>query len=273
MVILLMATLAACGGGNTTPEEEVTYDNLVLMGAVDTRAILMEREEQIASCMAGEGFEYVPYVPRDPVSVTPDVGTLASIPDPDYVRENGYGFAVSIEISRIAEAEDPNVAIVNNLADEERAEYHEALLGTVGNETVGCARRFDNETYQSVIAEQKDLVSEASIRLHSDPRYIDIEVQWSRCMAEQGYDFRDRFQAIVEYFGPQVSDLASSFDEAKLESLRQEEIRIAEADVACVEPVGDELRALAREYEEAILEEAAGLFSQIGELEEQYGSR
>ncbi|VAW07086.1 hypothetical protein MNBD_ACTINO02-2546, partial [hydrothermal vent metagenome] len=96
---------------------------------------------------------------------------------------------------------------------------------------------------------------------------------WIRCMAAEGYNFRDRFASIAESFQPRINELLENYDPAAVAELRAEEIEIVTADIACVTPLADDLRELAAEHEKRLVEDAAGLFVKFAELEERYGSR
>ncbi|VAW08544.1 hypothetical protein MNBD_ACTINO02-3010 [hydrothermal vent metagenome] len=248
---------------------------MVRFGGLDTRAVQMAQQEGIAECMNAKGFDYVPYVARDAVE-PPDVGTLAQIPDPVWAMENGYGFAAIVERFRVSQDEDPNTAIVANLTASERRAYLEALFDPSveeGGEEAGCSQVNSDELYYAVIDEQFDLQIEAFERFNADPRYVKLEEAWSRCMAAEGCNFRDRFASISESFQPRMNELLENYDAAAVAELRAEEIEIVTADIACVTPLADDLRELAAEHEKRLVEDAAGLFAKFAELEERYGSR
>ena len=116
-------------------------------------------------------------------------------------------------------------------------------------------------------------MQEATVRLRADPRYRELEREWSRCMAEHGYEFQDRFDSVIEYFQPRLADLLSNRDETKLEELRREEIEVATVDLACTEPLAGKLLEVAAEYEQRLVEEAEGILAEFAELTERYGAR
>lgn len=156
--------------------------------------------------------------------------------------------------------------------DEQRA-YWQALLGS-GEEPTderGCAGLARNETYYEIVYERRDVLDEATARLVSDPRYVEIEDEWSRCMAREGYDIRDRMTGIGEYFGEQMETARNAGEDntEALAQLRQEEIAVATVDLECLAPFEERLRTLSKEYEEAIATEISSLLVRIAELEAQ----
>ncbi|VAW07681.1 hypothetical protein MNBD_ACTINO02-419, partial [hydrothermal vent metagenome] len=206
--LALVVVAAACGGGRVAEEPTAGFESVVRFGGLDTRAVQMAQEEGIAECMIAQGFDYVPYVPRDPVD-PPDVGTLAQIPDRVWAMENGYGFAASVERFRVFREEDPNAVIVAGLSAAERRAYLEALVdpfGEEGGNEAGCSQVNSDAEFYEVIKEQFDLQMEALERFNADPRYVKLEETWSRCMAAEGYNFRDRFASIAESFQSRINE-------------------------------------------------------------------
>jgi len=274
-VVALVVVAAACGGGRVAEEPTGGYESFLQAGGLDGRAVQMVQQEAIAECMIAKGFDYVPYVARDAVE-PPDVGTLAQIPDPVWAMENGYGFAAIVERFRVSQDEDPNTDIVANLTASERRVYFEALFDpfvSEGGTGTGCSQVNSDELYYAVIDEQLDLQIEAFERFNADPRYVKLEETWVRCMAAEGYNFRDRFASIAESFQPRVNELLENYDAAAVAELRAAEIEIVTVDIACVTPLADDLRELAAEHEKRLVEDAAGLLAKFVELKERYGSR
>ncbi|GBE23793.1 hypothetical protein BMS3Bbin02_00058 [bacterium BMS3Bbin02] len=275
VALALVVVAAACGGGRVAEEPTVGYETVALYGGLDRRAVQMVQEEGIAECMTAKGFDYIPYVPRDFVD-PPDVGTLAQIPDPVWAMENGYGFAFSVEQFRISQEEDPNTAIVAGLSAVERRAYLEALFDPFveeGGEKAGCSQLNSDALFYEASDEKFDLQQEAFERFNADPRYIELQDTWSRCMAAEGYNFRDRFASIAESFQSRVNELLENYDAVAVAELRAEEIEIMTVDIECVTPLVDDLLELAAEHEKRLIDDAAGLFVKFAELEERYGSR
>ncbi|NOX23571.1 MAG: hypothetical protein GXP36_10855, partial [Actinobacteria bacterium] len=137
----------------------------------------------------------------------------------------------------------------------------------------GCSQVNSDELFYAAGDEKFDLQQEAFERFNADPRYIELQDTWLRCMAAEGYNFRDRFASIAESFQPRINELLENYDAAAVAELRAEEIEIVTVDIACVTPLADNLQELAAEHEKQLVEDAAGLFVKFAELKERYGSR
>lgn len=94
-------------------------------------------EEELARCMAAEGFEYVPYVDTSfDATVTADGRVLmkpADFPDlpPDeFAQQFGYGISTKgLGAERSAAQKNPNDAIVARMSVAQRVAYHQAFYG------------------------------------------------------------------------------------------------------------------------------------------------
>ncbi len=87
-------------------------------------------QELVASCMADQGFEYVPFV--YPMSDMP-VGGQADAGSRDWVVKYGYGISTMNDAteapSTSAEVTDPNQAIVEAMSSAQQNAYYAALYG------------------------------------------------------------------------------------------------------------------------------------------------
>ena len=104
---------------------------------IDWRAEELAVQQQVAVCMAAEGFEYVPFVPSD---IDGGFG-YEEWDEETYVKEYGFGVATWVVDERnfgVFEegddfedpyANDPNQAIVEAMDEFEREEYYRLLYG------------------------------------------------------------------------------------------------------------------------------------------------
>lgn len=169
-----------------------------------------EYEEVVASCMAEQGFEYVPNV------VTPDEYTSPfeeaySLPPDEFAAEYGYG----VSTLRVEEAdlpEDPNQEIRESLSPEAREAYEEALTGDLSGpveveegeeptppsiEDRGCFGQASAEVFgvdesqmfgpRSEFQGLMQDLSRLAQRVQNDPRVAEATEQWQQCMADAGY--------------------------------------------------------------------------------------
>ncbi|MEN8041956.1 MAG: hypothetical protein ABFR95_10685 [Actinomycetota bacterium] len=180
-------------------------------------------QEAIAKCMADEGFEYIPYVQNQ------DFGGFSG-PDSQEEFVAQYGFGVStmlLEEQQFSEedyeeerAKDPNNAIAEALSESEREAYYAALHGPppeIDHESMteeeiqefyesyqptGCYNSAYEDLYnneaQMAFQEQFGSALEDMYRgLENDPRLQEMESNWSACMAESGYEFKDENDAHI----------------------------------------------------------------------------
>lgn len=259
-----------------------SFDPLEQMATLDDRQ--QQARELIAECMAKEGFEVISAYP--PVDNIAEFG--APRDDIDYAREYGFGISTTFgDTDLLASADewiDPNQAIIESLSESERAAYFDALEGT--GEFDGCIGEADKQVFGretlSEIYEKTDLESIFD-RLAADPRIADIEAEWSKCMAEQGYqyenpdalnetvnDLRERFNEIVgvsEEFDDQVADTEQvaqkEVDQVALAALQTEERALAVANAGCTKVLYKQTNKLYKEHEATFVNENRAVLEQI----------
>lgn len=212
------------GGGSGEAEGESLQDFIPGVAAFDDsdpEADFRQRErvaqDEIATCMAEQGWEYIPYVRSEDV-IFGDAET------PEEFAEQ-YGLMITWDLLNQAPIEDggvppeveddPNYAIQEALSPEEREAYNAALHGNppdIDHETMteeeieafymswqpdGCY----NEAYESVFNSESSMAFYEAFgsdieamfeRANTDPRITELESSWSECMAEAGYDFQDQ---------------------------------------------------------------------------------
>lgn len=163
-------------------------------------------EEAISSCMAHEGFEYIPQ-PSRPEDVAVG-GDLPGWSDEADALSRGYGFVLVGEAAPPAlPSEDPNEAIVAAFGEAERAEYLTALYGAnvylaeSGGGAVeydvhdaGClgavAREYGDPREALARLGLEGMVQELgyleeAVRL--DDRVTAANESWAQCMADEGF--------------------------------------------------------------------------------------
>lgn len=207
----------------------------------DFRAQEMEIQQEIAQCMAGEGFEYIPFVPSD-------VGggfVGADFDEEEYVKT--YGFGVSTWVLQDAAfngdgnfedpyANDPNQEIVESMDQLEQEEYYRVLYGgepdIIANtpqeeleamteeelmafydeayanwQPDGCQNAAYNGAYgggESQMAFWDEFGADYEAiytRAQSDERILDAQAKWSACMTDKGYDYATRDDMYAYFMG------------------------------------------------------------------------
>jgi hypothetical protein len=198
-------------------------------------------QEAIRTCMAGVGFEYQPMIPPEG-----SFGFYDETDEEERVRTQGFGITTwygneeSTVTTMVGEEwVDPNQEMLDAMSDTEREAWYAALYGTEEEQMEGSYTEVDPETgeeytvsdgygagcqgeaYEAEYGDQdqsQDLWEELSPameamyeQVQADPRIIELDQEWSACMAAAGYefesmnkmnetiyqDFQTRFDAIV----------------------------------------------------------------------------
>lgn len=239
-----------------------------------------EAEIVVARCMLGEGFEYSPEI----IDVT-GVGEAGDRDSLDYAQTRGFGIVADFNEAAYDPATataDKNTIYLATLSDGERDAYFVALSGTVESEQTGdpfgqggCRGQATDEVFSVVaILDEIEPVFDGYYDLYiSDSRIIATTAEWQACMSEEGLLFGDEeemfshvfgmFQGILsnpEAFNELDEESASALGnevhpglqpaaQAEMDTLAEEEIRIAVANWTCREPIKETELAVQREYE------------------------
>jgi len=212
------------------------------------------RQEFVATCMADQGFDYVP---------NPGLGWQVSYQgdpwrrdDPEWVAQWGYGLFAEREPGVAWEVpfrspndfteDDPNRAIYENLSEGEQTAWSEALWGNGGcqSRAANVVREetpmslFESDEFSSLYFAWLEMQYEAQINA------IDADRDWSNCMADAGFPGLDvpsqaselamaeiplgQFRDSNGFFDPSLVD-----DPATATAIRSREIEIATTDLDC----------------------------------------
>lgn len=230
-----LLTLVACsgsgGGKNASDGEGPLSEYLSSLSSAETESeefyerINAKREELVAECMAGEGFDYQPNSQNGGMSALGDDGIeWGSL---EFAEQYGYGI---VDWPGLAEMEqqseeyvDPNQGYVESLSESEQQAYYEALSGPQPSEEdmaamedgtyewdwaqSGCYGAADHEVqdeYGSAMAAYEDPefaeLFESMNAVWSELYNYDdpgapspnddvakLDREWSECMADAGY--------------------------------------------------------------------------------------
>ncbi|WP_104137672.1 MULTISPECIES: hypothetical protein [unclassified Cryobacterium] len=270
---LLALTLAGCGGGDAKAkldpaESPLTKYMSAMNEGYDEDSMLAQQKEQeelTATCMADEGFDYVP------VDNSQYSGMMSADDGEEYgtekwVAENGYGMSQSPE--QIAEQQeqsqefvDPNQDYVMSLSEGEQAAYYEVLYGVTPTEeemgedgsyeysweTSGCQGFASHEIngdqpspdehaalYEAMSAMYETAQSSATL--------VKLDSEWAVCMADAGYATFTKKADAQESISTAQSELyenqtGAGPDEAVLAEMREKELAVAMADFTCAEEI------------------------------------
>lgn len=218
-------------------------------------------EAHIATCMAREGFLYIPIDPDQPgLTGTPE-GLPAT--EEEMAEKFGYGVVLNARLSYqpiATEIDNPNVAIEENLSPTERKAYGPAYGACQGEAYEIYPDPFGSGSEGEFwLADQ---LSAIQIAVSEDLRVQQAVDDWSRCMAEQGYDFVDPEHAVA-YIADLVAPISNAqtgtgLDDstaAELDRLQEIELEVAHTDFACAEQLDRTIEKVRFELEAELIEE------------------
>lgn len=225
----------------TTDDGEVTLANYLPMFSgpddpAEAEAYYLDQErraqEVTATCMAEQGFEYIPFVWEEGFDPYYD----AEATEEERRAEQGFGMAYWLlfeeEFVDFQYEEennpDPNWEIQEAMSEAEREAYYYALHGDQPDESLFEDFDWENATEEEQMAfdeqmnrlweerewkgcyeagyeevwggqdvwesfdDEFDMWEDIDLRVKADPRLIEHQQKWASCMSDAGFDFDDQ---------------------------------------------------------------------------------
>lgn len=256
---------------------------------------VQNREYEISRCMAARGFEYAPDLGHAESLLNATVGEgLAEL---EFAERYGLGI-VPIYLESVAAAPpdpnavgfepNPNDRILQSLGESERIAWYVALWGPDGGPLrFEGADEFDaGETPCADLASQRNedarklveriAVSLAEVEaeaLKSDQRIVEANLEWSRCMADEGYQYEDPMTMRAEFLTAVSERLAvgsqatspqerARTETAALDGLASIEINVALANLQCSSALEAVTEVVLAEVEATYVESNADLLAE-----------
>lgn len=277
------AAMSGCGGGfggADSVEDELGFTD-------EGRERRQARAENlIATCMKGQGFEYVPI---DTATQRAALLGDATLDEEEFERQYGYGITtLFVQSQKVAIG--PNEAIRGRLAPAAQKAYDLALVGDRGGtffqawetgdftELGGCTKSAVDEVFggAAILESLQAKLTELDERIKSDPRLVEAIRQWSTCMRNAGYEVAHpqevdatlyrKLEGVVgkDAAAGRVRGAGVTYDANALAALQREELAMVAADIACerkhIEPVEAKVKP---EFETAFREANAALFERV----------
>jgi hypothetical protein len=284
--------VAGCGSDEPVPADRPPVDIEDRLG-FDQAGIIARQsrvEAAISVCMRNEGFEYVPV---DPFAQRAAVLGSSRLTDEDFLRQFGYG--ISTLWGRGRATADPNARIRLGLGPADRKAYDRALWGDNQGATFteavdsgnfaklgGCTRSATEQVFGGarVLTQLQARLDQLEERILQDQRMVRAIEQWSRCMAQAGFEYEEpeaidsqlfaRMERIVGPLpgqfatGPAPGEKPRPYSRSALAKLQREEVAIARSDHACelkhITPVEEKV---APQYSEEFQQKNEALISQV----------
>ena len=285
---LAVLGLAACGDDEPQGQRVVELEDQLGFSESGVVERQTRVEGEIQNCMKAQGFDYVPV---DPLAQRAALTGKARLTDEEFLEQFGYG--ISTLFGRATTESDPNDRIRKTLSPADRAAYDRTLWGENPGLTFseaidsdaaadlgGCTKQATEAVFggAAVLAKVQGKFDELEERITQDQRMVRAVEKWSTCMADEGYrydepeeidsDMIKRFKSIVGA-GVQPGATApptrgATYDRAALAALQREEVKIANADLACekrhITPVELEVRP---QYEAGFRKQNQQLLDQV----------
>ncbi|WRS30479.1 hypothetical protein U6G28_01960 [Actinomycetaceae bacterium MB13-C1-2] len=269
LAILLVSGCSPVGGGEAEkpPEFEwnsTTYDMPLeqLFPGISLGAGLgvpeestVKAEEDIATCMKEQGFEYVPNLSSK--QNQEDASTADFQDDPDT-----YGIVESAQLSD-KPPEDPNQEYVQSLPTVSQVEYQIAMYGNYtedggpGPSSSGCHGQAYEEIAKGMTTLEKisnspefedarEVFESVASQIQSpdgsalDPFLAKLEGSWSECMEQKGFSGLKNILGSFQYVEQRVAeklDMNGNLSSADRSDLLRVEQDIYAADMACQKQV------------------------------------
>jgi hypothetical protein len=245
-----------------------------------------EVEQQVATCMQAQGFEYVAVEPNDEARNRKE--RFRAMPPGDFAAQYGYGIS-TLDFDEPASS-NPNDAIVEAMTVPERSAYYQALYGSLitidangrpvkpkeagpapppGDESCiekanvavfGQKPDADTSASQDAFAGLQDEMNSLNDSIHSDPRMTVAMTAWTDCMEAKGHPGYTSFDAGQDEVRTRADTVigdktASEVDPAALSELRTFEISVATDEYQCSIPYETVHDTVQTELENTFIEE------------------
>ena len=256
--LIAAAAFAGCGGDKSSSEQPAEIEEQLGLSGSSPDAVQRQTqvEGRIRDCMRAQGFEYTPV---DPLARQAALTGKARITDEEFIKQFGYG--ISTLFGRGNAQADPNDRIRQSLPAADRAVYDRALYGDTRisftealdtgefGDLGGCTKLASDAAFGggAVLLAVVGKLDELDEGIVQDQRMVKAVERWSACMRDRGYrypdadaidtDLLERFQTImgvgVRPGATSALNSGTSYDPAALTALQKEEVKIANADLAC----------------------------------------
>jgi hypothetical protein len=269
--------LAGCGESKTTASSSAsqpaatggTIEDQLGFTRKGVAAASAKVENAIATCMKGQGFDYVPV---DSVAQQAALTGKPNMSDAEFEQQFGYG--ITTLYGRASAQTDPNATIRSGLSQADRAAYDRALSGGKPDQTFafavdsgeftqlgGCTKKATDQAFggTELLQTLQRKLDELDDSILADQRMAHADEAWRTCMKDAtGNDYVDsasiedeikqRFERIVGGVVPpgEVAPPGTQVDQAALSKLQQDELDLFRKDFSCekqhITPVETKIR-------------------------------
>jgi hypothetical protein len=230
-------------------------------------------ENSIATCMKGQGFDYVPV---DSVAQQAALTGKPNMSDAEFEQQFGYG--ITTLYGRASAQTDPNATIRAGLGEADRAAYDRALSGGKPDQTFafavdtgdfsqlgGCTKKATDQAFggTGLLQTLQRKLDELDDSIVADQRMVHAQEAWRTCMKDAtGNEYTDaesieeeikqRFEKAVGSVVPpgEVAPPGAQVDQAALAKLQQDELDLFRTDSGCERKLIDPVESKVRQEKE-----------------------
>jgi hypothetical protein len=279
-MIACLPLLAGCGGSNDT--STATSQQASSGGTIEDQlgftrkgvaAASAKVENEIASCMKAEGFDYIPV---DSVAQQAALTGKPNMSDAEYERQFGYG--ITTLYGRATAQTDPNAAIRSQLGAADRAAYDRALSGGKPDQTFafavdtgdftelgGCTKTATDQAFggTQLLQTLQRKLDELDDSIVADQRMVRALEAWRACVKDAtGSDYEDaesieeeikqRFEKVAGSVVPpgEIAADPAQVDTVALRKLQQDELDLFNKDSTCEKRLIDPVETKVRQEKE-----------------------
>lgn len=258
---LLAITAIACASSSADPTSNtVELDGEAIgwreFGLTDEQfnEYVGRTQDLIAQCMQEAGFEYVPASVEQIEFAQKHVRSEPGYDRFTYKEKWGLGVTTRFDDPvRDAELGEQNLAYYNSLSEADQVAFMRTLYGKRPDSSFtwmfdeedfenrgGCTKEAIEAVFPPNMLEES-FVNPKDVLVERDPRIIQAEKDWIRCMEEKGYEGYTDQDDFIEEYAELVEELVGDLDPhnlppakaKKLKQLQEEEIVFSLADVRC----------------------------------------
>ncbi|MBA2324847.1 MAG: hypothetical protein H0V92_12845 [Pseudonocardiales bacterium] len=211
-------------------------------------------QSRIAACMKRAGFEYVPVDVATIEKAQASVRMEPGVSRRDYKVKWGLSVTTRFDDPVLTIGLGPNAQTMENLPPAQRTAYRLTLFGPHRDSDFAFA--FDEEDFSDTGGCTREAVSQVftpdqllgnyvnpkDVLVDEDPRIKEARNNWTQCMHDQGYPYKDDQDTIIEDFNKRLDVLLEGDEDPstltgerldKLHALQADEIKVSLADLDC----------------------------------------
>lgn len=301
--LILTACSASTKTNNFTPHEDqspietrLPFLNASRINQAKEIAKQNAIEAEVASCMQAAGYQYEPVIYEVSDTSSKEASLIGK--SLDFAKTYGYGVFTTPGESTVDSGtanndassaqvgpapNDPNQDYVASLDPATQDSYYATLYGSEDGQVLGCYGQASDSVQdvtegflgESAVKELLEKIATNNEDLSNEATIVELNDQWSQCMATKGYDFSTPKDAEDSIWGKlknlDTADESGTWSEPnpdQFEAEKQAELALAVADYLCREEndYNNKAKKYQWSYEEKFITENEDLIKEVEKL-------